>query len=57
MLIPSPSILARWMSEEKTLWRRSEEEQISPRPSAELSKLPEEAWLTLFELKQNCTYI
>jgi hypothetical protein len=39
------------MSEEKTLWRRSEGEQASPSASAELSKLLEEAGLALYEAK------
>lgn len=44
MLIqPSSPILARWTSEEKTLWRKSKGEQASPSVHAELSKLSEES--------------
>ncbi|XP_019820619.1 histidine--tRNA ligase, cytoplasmic isoform X1 [Bos indicus] len=44
MLIPPcPSFLARWTSEEKTLWRKSKGEQASRFASAELSKLSEES--------------
>ena len=44
MLIPPfYLILARWMSEEKTLWKKSKGEQARPFASAELSTLSGES--------------
>ena len=51
MLIPPySSILARWTSEEKTLWRKSKGEQASPFASAELN-YQRKVGLALFKAK------
>lgn len=57
LIPPSLPILARWMSEEKTLWKKSKGEQASPFASAELSKLSANWDWHYLRLRQDSAYI